>query len=197
MIPIKREPKDVIMPELTELCYLCKEPTRMWHKRTNNPVCGNCCKEHKVSELPNRFKGEKVPKMQIALLEENNKLIAEFLGFPTKRNWWHHPDAGFRLGEIPSSLTNDMCKFHSDWNWLMPIKYKICKIESDSFCLDEFSISKHSCCIKALHTPYIKRDSSFISFYIVGDILNGKRLESIDIVYNCIIDFIKWYNQNK
>jgi len=41
-----------------ENCYFCGSKTDMWHNKTNNPVCKKCAKEHKVSELPNRFKGE-------------------------------------------------------------------------------------------------------------------------------------------
>jgi len=35
-----------------ENCYFCKKITRMWHENTNNPVCEQCAKKHRVSELP-------------------------------------------------------------------------------------------------------------------------------------------------
>lgn len=34
-----------------EVCVFCRNPTKFWHKRTNNPVCKSCAKDHKVSEL--------------------------------------------------------------------------------------------------------------------------------------------------
>jgi hypothetical protein len=60
MIPIKQEPKEEFERfKVYENCFFCKQPTDMWHERTNNPVCPCCSKKHKVAELPNRFKGEK------------------------------------------------------------------------------------------------------------------------------------------
>jgi len=52
MIPIIREPIDVPMPEICENCHFCRRPTRMWHENTNNPVCPDCAKMRRVSELP-------------------------------------------------------------------------------------------------------------------------------------------------
>lgn len=60
MIPVELE-SDKIQEEFgscIEQCYFCKTPTRFWHKKTNNPVCKICADRHKVSELPNRFKGQ-------------------------------------------------------------------------------------------------------------------------------------------
>jgi hypothetical protein len=50
-----------------------------------------------------------------------NKTFAEFLGYPTKHYWWHHPDPHFRAGVIPSSLTEETCHFKDDWNWFMSL----------------------------------------------------------------------------
>ena len=51
-IPLIKEPLDVLMPEICELCHFCRRPTRTWHQNTNNPVCEKCAPKHKVSELP-------------------------------------------------------------------------------------------------------------------------------------------------
>lgn len=52
MIPIQEEPKDLHLERLgLEVCVFCSNPTRHWHVRTNNPVCPDCSKKHKVSEL--------------------------------------------------------------------------------------------------------------------------------------------------
>lgn len=37
---------------VVENCHFCKEKTKYWHENTNNPVCPDCAKKHKVSELP-------------------------------------------------------------------------------------------------------------------------------------------------
>lgn len=63
MIPIIKEPEDLQERfGAIENCHFCKEPTRMWHENTNNPVCEKCAKTHKVAELPDfgqRIRAEK------------------------------------------------------------------------------------------------------------------------------------------
>lgn len=60
MIPIKQEPTELYQEfRCHEICVFCKQPTSTWHQKTNNPVCGDCAKTHKVSELKNMFKDEK------------------------------------------------------------------------------------------------------------------------------------------
>jgi len=58
-IPIKKEDKEYFEDfRCYENCYFCGKSTDTWHEKTNNPVCGGCSKSHRVTELPNRFKGE-------------------------------------------------------------------------------------------------------------------------------------------
>lgn len=38
---------------IVESCHFCQAPTRYWHAGTNNPVCPDCAKKHRVEELPN------------------------------------------------------------------------------------------------------------------------------------------------
>lgn len=53
MIPlVKEDPEMFDNLGVYEHCYFCLTSTDMWHKRTNNPVCPECAKRHKVSELP-------------------------------------------------------------------------------------------------------------------------------------------------
>jgi len=57
MIPLEKEPDWLAYAlgpvPLYEACHFCKRKTDTWHKRTNNPVCRRCAKDHSVSELPN------------------------------------------------------------------------------------------------------------------------------------------------
>ena len=48
---------------------------------------------------------------------ESNKLIAEFMGFQLTNLGWY--DAEECLNEKDNTF--DDLKFHSDWNWLMPV----------------------------------------------------------------------------
>lgn len=52
MIPIYKEPKKMFREfGVYEHCYFCNNPTDTWHNGTNQPVCKECAKTHKVSEL--------------------------------------------------------------------------------------------------------------------------------------------------
>lgn len=51
-IPLIKEPDDNPWGDLVESCHFCHERTRYWHENTNNPVCRECAKTHKVAELP-------------------------------------------------------------------------------------------------------------------------------------------------
>lgn len=53
MIPLVQEPEDFnIGFPIYECCYFkCGNKTKYWHLRTNQPVCKECSKKHKVSEI--------------------------------------------------------------------------------------------------------------------------------------------------
>lgn len=57
-IPLKKEPDDFAEHfwGAIEKCHFCGKLTRYWHENTNNPVCRNCAKTHKVCELPDHGK---------------------------------------------------------------------------------------------------------------------------------------------
>ena len=39
------------IPYIKEKCVFCDKPTDTWHENTNNPVCVDCAKTHKVSDI--------------------------------------------------------------------------------------------------------------------------------------------------
>ena len=53
MIPLVEEPKEHFKEfGVYENCYFnCGNSTKLWHWRTNQPICKRCAKTHKVSEL--------------------------------------------------------------------------------------------------------------------------------------------------
>jgi hypothetical protein len=53
MIPLVEEAKDLYKNlKVYEQCYFgCGNPTKFWHWRTNQPVCKECAKKHKVAEI--------------------------------------------------------------------------------------------------------------------------------------------------
>lgn len=114
---------------------------------------------------------------------KENKLIAEFMGMtqgrPNKIRWKHHwfDDKGAVNG-----LRNTHLRFHSSWDWLMPVVEKIDKIGASVL------IGRMFCQIEYLD-PLDKLKPFGVR------IASGVK---INAVFGAVVDFIKWYNeQNK
>ena len=139
---------------------------------------------------------------------ENNKLIASFMGWtPSKTNpdylilrpeddkpafehplkmfnpgsnyYIDHPKTGCR----PNSLMYD-----KSWDWLMPVIEKIENIDNGS-CVIFVEIINSSCCISHMINHNWPNDKAIISEY---NLSNSK--SKLEAVYNAIVDFITWYN---
>lgn len=97
---------------------------------------------------------------------ENNRLIAEFMGFEKGFGTMYN---NCKIGEERECFFLEDFKYHSDWNWLMPVVKKI-------YFLD-------------IYYEYANQLNMFS---------NGVELSiNINRVYEQVIDFITWYNQNK
>jgi hypothetical protein len=118
---------------------------------------------------------------------ENNKLIAEFMGlhkFGNKKtsDTYHHDIPDYRL--LDKGLVNpahhytpDQMKYHSSWDWLMPVVEKIEDIGFEFFIVENRS--------KVCHNTDKSID---VLSYLEG----GNKL---DITYQTVVEFIKWYNK--
>lgn len=53
MIPLVEENPDLYLNlRVYEYCYFeCGSKTKFWHWRTNQPICKECAKKHKVVEV--------------------------------------------------------------------------------------------------------------------------------------------------
>ena len=69
-ISLKKEPEKLRQNfGCYEKCFFCKATTKHWHENTNNPVCPDCAKTHKVAELPDhgrRIRADKRKKRKAA-----------------------------------------------------------------------------------------------------------------------------------
>ena len=104
------------------------------------------------------------------LTQENNQLIAEFMGFTQEKNiGWYDNDMLMSQNVYDSQDGNcfDELLFHTSWDWLMPVVSK-CREESNA------------------------EDSHWEAIYYS---LEGC---DINVTYKAVVEFIKWYNeQNK
>lgn len=130
---------------------------------------------------------------------ENNKLIADWLGFEPcqvrKRKsgkYDYHLPEGFDLikeDEWSEMLVEqDYCKaedlkFHKDWNWLMPVVEKINGFtDENGLFLYEVNINASRC--------EIERPTG------LGNIVNEHGASTIEMVYIAVVEFIEWHNQS-
>jgi hypothetical protein len=100
-------------------------------------------------------------------MEENNKIIAEFMGAKLTKDL----QIVYPIYEGDSSYVKNL-KYHSDWNWLMEVVEKIYQTN-------------------LYYDKYIDYNSSM---FTNGKIELSTNKES---VYNQCIDFINFYNKRK
>lgn len=98
---------------------------------------------------------------------ENNKLIAEFMGFSLAEEI--APKLYINSKEKKQMYLSQMA-YHSSWDWLMPVIYRITRL----------GISWS--------------DEGTRLFLKIGDCLC---LINLEATYNAVVDVIKWYNEQK
>ena len=103
---------------------------------------------------------------------EGNKLIAEFMGVVSSENWYdgyelHKAGIPFNYGAMGNGTSE--LKFHSSWDWLMPVVERI--------------VPPHGWTL------------SGIKFQSV--VINSLQTANINKVYIEVVKFIQWYNEQK
>lgn len=110
---------------------------------------------------------------------EGNKLIAEFMG------WKHLPAdkfvkfARFEIGEEGEQMSNP--KYHSSWDWLMPVVEKIETDASQETGHNEIHITENTCVI-------------FRMSYIKPEFKNIDSKSKITAVWKTVVQYTQWYN---
>ena len=98
---------------------------------------------------------------------DNNKMIAEFMGFKPNKN------TGFEvLYNEKTCEVLDKLKYHTDWNWLMQV---VENIESLGIVVE---IRENVC--------YIETSQ--------GNYTSELEETKIQATYKAVVEFIKWYN---
>ena len=107
---------------------------------------------------------------------DNNRLIAEFMGLDVLyENRVHHDSAS--KGKVT------IMKYHSSWDWLMPV---VEKIESTDL-FEDFRIEPFQVVVRA----YESTDNKLYK------IIECKPKTKLEAIYKAVIEFIKWYNQQE
>lgn len=115
---------------------------------------------------------------------QNNRLIAEFRGAK-----FMDCGGGIHIAEVgrdfcPTGATSvDLwgLKYHTSWNWLMPVVEKIDQILPD----DSFVLIEYNRCI----IPVLEAEEPFDI-----DFVCNTRLEA---TYRAAVEFIRWHSEEK
>lgn len=107
---------------------------------------------------------------------ESNKLIAEFMGYPKYKIDFKGKKLNFE-----NSRHNT---YDKSWSMLMPVVEKIEDMLHDDIVI---TIEYKTCIIPCVSGTFFSNDAPF-------DIQQWGE-SKIQAVYNAVIEFIKWYNQ--
>ena len=127
---------------------------------------------------------------------ENNKLIAEFMGVFDKIlstgniHSWSDAPFYYTTEDTKEKVIKNICKYSkydSDWNWLMKVVEKI------------HSMQSYGVLINPNGTYIQDEDDKVICMTFKNEEVNGEIISSsnIEATFNCCVEFIKWYNENK
>lgn len=122
----------------------------------------------------------------------DNKLIAEFMGYPTNNYWWHHPTPEIPNG-LPMSLNENTCKFQTSYDWLMPVVEKIETIQLPSPSMIPVSVQIKGSSCRIFKGEWNDDTEGFISVVSYSD--DDERFSKIEVTFSAVVEFIKWYNQ--
>lgn len=116
-------------------------------------------------------------------LIENNKLIAEFMGVQLFFGEPYNKDIEQWEVFFDTLYETKDLAYHTDWNWLMPVVEKIEHIDS----IDVNILTNGT-------RIYEWRSGGKVIIDNIADISFSNKIEH---TYHAVVEFIKWYNENK
>ena len=111
---------------------------------------------------------------------EGNKLIAKFF---TEEKLFNHSIILHGFSEDNDLFFDSQLKFHSSWNWLMPVVLKINTMDNFDYSVKIFTMD---CQIENSKGEIIVRCECK---YNPDELINS--------VWEAVVEFIKWYNSWK
>ena len=136
---------------------------------------------------------------------ENNKLIAEFMGYDANKvevtipkfkrliafNTQSIKETSIKCFESSIFKFNEL-EFHSSWDWLMPVVEEIEQNKKYFKKELQLNITKYSVCWQT-----IDNEALILSPNVFHKYGTYAGVEKLQAVYNSVIDFINWHNKNK
>ena len=115
----------------------------------------------------------------------DNELIAEFMELPRNEEfgkvYWDYKKTGIPIYYLPTRYLG----YHRSWDWLMPVVEKIWSL-GYSFILHFPSGDYFFTGVVSYNNNYHKKQENDVN-----------NIRPINCAYQAVIEFIKWYNENK
>ena len=119
-------------------------------------------------------------------MEENNKLIAEFMGYIYEDDRFFMEDSnGELVAKSQYENLHHELKYDSSWDWLMPVVDKIESLNDTKGDPYRFTITMYDASIKGTDIE------------ILGDSYYEGSEQKIVSTYQAVVEFIKDYNNGK
>lgn len=121
---------------------------------------------------------------------KDNELIAEFMGGKWETVWCGGVETkafnfpGWHITDWPHTIHDDTFRYHSSWDWLMPVVEKIRGLKL---------------CTNHNFNPMTNVEYFSIYDHEYMNTAKGQQFyaEGSDCVYKAVVKFIKWYNSQK
>lgn len=122
---------------------------------------------------------------------ENNKLIAEFIwGEPEDEVWYRNKDVISLITLSKGSHHIEQLCFDTSWDWLMPCVEKI-----SDYKYEDGETAYPRTFGMPFNDGLIDSETTVMVRFNRQQVFHGKTL--IEVTYQAVIDFIKWYNTTK
>lgn len=112
---------------------------------------------------------------------EGDKIICAFMEL--KFRWAEYPNSQLNRLEVDKGSYWEEAKYHSSWDWLMPVIEKIETSADDKTGHMEVTINENHCTVYQWDFKVIAKD------------YDGK--SKINAVWRTIVKFLKWYNHQQ
>jgi hypothetical protein len=115
--------------------------------------------------------------------QENNKMIAEFMGYSQPHPDYPNTTYWYKEGEEPLVLLS----FDRDWNWLMIVVGKIQLLDI---------VHDNTRSYDSVFKEWICTFSPAFKTHDFGNIIGKSKKSEFEAVFNACMEFIKWNNLN-
>jgi hypothetical protein len=112
-------------------------------------------------------------------MKTDNELIAEFMGIPYRKEYGPFSGEEYTAVKLTKNANWLIAHYNKSWDWLMPVVEKIEDENPGTY----FRIYRKKCIVRTMK-----------SLIVFQKEVSATRIEA---VYKAVVEFIKWWNENK